>query len=267
MRVGLTVAADSQTGCVRTVNEDSFITGQQIWAVADGMGGQAAGDQASRIAAQCIEESDQAGPLDQTGINSMMVRINQEILAYAVANPKAAGLGTTIAGVALVDVAGQNHWLVFHIGDSRVYRLTNKSLILETADHSEVQVLVETGKISPVEARAHPQRNILTRFLGIDETPKVDMRLVPYVPGERWLICSDGLTTEIEDDAIERILQETENPFEVVNTLVGVALNQGGRDNVTVVVVDTDPADMTDHTVEDTLSLSEIKGTNGSRVP
>ncbi|MCL2784053.1 MAG: protein phosphatase 2C domain-containing protein [Propionibacteriaceae bacterium] len=259
--MGLSVAAGSDVGRVRTHNEDSFVVGTSIWAVADGMGGQAAGDKASAIAASCIKKYDQAGLVDQETVTAMIAAIQEEIMAYGNSHPKAAGLGTTVAGLALVELAGNTHWLVFHIGDSRVYRLDSDHLVCETADHSEVQILIDKGQITATEARTHPQRNVLTRCLGSTQTPKAEIRLIPYIPGDRLLICSDGLTSEIEDGKIEEVLLSSTDPHGAVNSLVDAALNAGGRDNVTVVVIDIDRLTGSAHesALEDTLSLRGIE--------
>ena len=255
MHAEIKVAANSNVGLVRAHNEDSFMTGQHVWAVADGMGGQAAGGMASRIAIDCLAGRDRLGPLDQEELTSLLGRINHEILAYGVGHPSAAGLGTTIAGIALVAMGGLHHWLVFHIGDSRVYRLTDGRLILETIDHSEVQSLMNQGVISAAEARSHPKRNVLNRCLGSRQVPKADMRLIPYCPGDRLLICSDGLTTEVPDDMTEAVLLSAPEPKDAVDELVGGALARGGRDNITVIVVDAGAAvgDTTDDSLGDTL--------------
>lgn len=234
----LSVAAASDIGYSRADNEDSFVTGEQIWAVADGMGGQAAGRIASQIAVRCIEECDSSGLVDQARIADLVTHANAEILAYGTRHPEAAGLGTTVAGIALVMLAGQTHWLVFNVGDSRVYRLSGGHLIQESTDHSEVQYLVDQGTISADQARTHPQRNVLTRCLGSVQPPKADMRLVPYLVGDQILICSDGLTSEIEDATIERILLASPNTGDAVRELINTALSHGGHDNVTAVVVE-----------------------------
>jgi protein phosphatase len=234
----LKAAGGSNVGLVRAINEDAYFMGTKIWAVADGMGGQAAGDVASKIAQQFLEWQDQSGPIGQPQITALLTHINEAILSYGASNPRAAGLGTTIAGIAYTELAGQAHWLIFHIGDSRVYRLHDGQLIRETSDHSEVQALLDKGYISAEEARHHPQRNILSRCLGGREPLKADMRLIPIQSGDRMMICSDGLTTEVEDGIIGSVLTTALNPQQAVDILVTAALERGGRDNVTVIVVE-----------------------------
>jgi len=128
------------------MNEDSYTTGERIWAVADGMGGRAAGSKASEIAIACIQEAEKSSSIDQELIVTLVGRIQQRIHDYAAHHPQAAGLGTTLAGLALVTLAGKAHWLVFSIGDSRVYRLTNGIFERETHDHCEAQLLFDTGR-------------------------------------------------------------------------------------------------------------------------
>jgi len=256
MRIGLSAAAASETGLVRSHNEDSFYTSSRLWAVVDGMGGQAAGDTASNIAVRCLAEAEQNSVLDQTSIAGLIERMNSEILQYGAHNPRAAGLGATVAGVSLVTLAGLRHWLVFHVGDSRVYRLADGELTRETVDHSEVQSMVDRGEISADEARTHPQRNILTRCLGSAGMAKADMRLVPYRPGDRLLICSDGLNNEIGDDQIQAIMTTAPSASAAVEDLIDAALGQGGHDNITAVVVVVDEADndQPEPDIEDTLA-------------
>jgi len=231
------VAAATDIGRVRRHNEDSYVVGERVWAVADGMGGQAAGATASRIAAQCLTSYDKTGEINQAQITALVDQINAEILAYSVKHPKTLGMGTTLAGMALMKLGGGYHWLIFNVGDSRVYRLTGGILHQETTDHSEVQELVNRGEIRRSDARTHPGRNILTRCLGTPHPPVVGMRVVPCQPGDRMLVCSDGLTSEVDDDKINIVLRKAVDPREAVDVLMGAALENGGRDNISIIVV------------------------------
>jgi len=252
--MGLQVAAATETGRVRKHNEDSYITGERMWAVADGMGGQAAGATASRIAIQCLASYDTTGEIDQAGITGLVGHINDKILQYSAKHPKTLGMGTTLAGMALTKLGGLDHWLIFNIGDSRVYRLANGELRQETTDHSEVQELVDQGKIDQACARTHPNRNILTRCLGTPQSPVVGMRVVPCQPGDKVLVCSDGLTTEVEDDKIGIVLRTAVDPREAVDTLIKEALTNGGRDNISIIVVEIDEEQ--EGLMEDTLPIA-----------
>ncbi|MDR2929543.1 MAG: protein phosphatase 2C domain-containing protein [Propionibacteriaceae bacterium] len=260
--VNLDVAAATDVGHVRSHNEDSYVAGRHVWAVADGMGGQAAGERASRIAASCLRERDRQGPLDQTQIVRLIDQANDEILQYGRSHPASAGLGTTLTGIALTDVGGFAHWLVFNVGDSRVYRLTQGSLIRQTTDHCEAQILVDRGLLSPEEAMHHPRRNVLTRCVGSDRSPHPDIRLIPCAPGDRWLICSDGLTGEVEDSIVHHILLNASNSSDASSMLVRAALEHGGRDNVTVIVVGIGETSSEPDAgvIEDTLPRVEVRG-------
>lgn len=262
------VAAGSHPGKVRERNEDTCIVGERVWAIADGMGGAAAGGMASQIAAGCVEAFDKAHRGEAFGrqqISDLLVQVNSAILGYASRHPKAAGMGTTIAGVAPVALAGLQHWLVFHVGDSRVYRWSEGNLNQETTDHSEVQLLVDQGLLAKAEARTHPQRNVLTRCLGTPQAPIPGMRVVPCQAGDRILICSDGLTAEVEDDIIERVLRTTPNSRQAVDRLISVALDNGGRDNVSVIVIEVDAETEAslEGNLEDTLPM-DLGGLYGS---
>ena len=238
--MGFQVAAATDKGLIRKNNEDSYVVGKRIWAVADGMGGQAAGGTASRIAAQCVQACDRSGEIDQRQIFALVDQMNSAILAYSAKHPKTLGMGSTVAGVAVMRLGGQDHWLIFNVGDSRVYRLTDGILHLETTDHSEVQELVNRGEINRTQARTHPNRNILTRCLGTPQTPAVGMRVVPCQAGDWILICSDGLTSEVEDDKIETVLRSVATPEQAVNQLIQAALEKGGRDNISIIIVGAD---------------------------
>ena len=150
--------------------------------------------------------------------------------------------GFVAAGVvAVVAVAGTDHWAVFNMGDSRVYRLFEGELAQVTVDHSEVQELVSSGRLTAEEARTYRRRNVVTRSLGIDPPDAVDTWVFPPVPGERFLMCSDGLTGEVGDARIQEILGSVDDPQMAADLLVQAAIDAGGSDNVTVVVVDHRP--------------------------
>jgi protein phosphatase len=155
-------------------------------------------------------------------------------------------MGTTAVGLAMVTQDGADYWLAFNVGDSRIYRLHAGVLTQVTVDHSYVQDLVAAGRIAPEEARTHPERNIVTRVLGVTDTPVPDFWVFPPEPGERFLVCSDGLTGELDDRALAQILAVDAEPHEIARLLVESANRCGGRDNISVIVVDVagapDPA-------------------------
>ena len=151
-----------------------------------------------------------------------------------------------------MSVAGLDHWVVFNVGDSRVYRLANDALAQVTVDHSEVTELVAAGEISAKSARTHPHRNVVTRSLGTDPAPNPDLWVFPPTAGERFLICSDGLTLELDDTVITDVLTTESDAQRAAETLVQRAVSAGGRDNVTAIVVDLESSISTDEVDEDT---------------
>jgi protein phosphatase len=147
-------------------------------------------------------------------------------------------MGTTLVGIALVGGEGDERWMAFNVGDSRLYRLADGSLTQVSRDHSEVQELLDEGAISESEARRSPVRNVVTRAIGTSETLDVDYWMLDPEPGERFMICSDGLTSELTKDQMIVTLLESPDPAMAANRLVEQALAAGGHDNVSVIVVD-----------------------------
>ncbi|MFG2043177.1 PP2C family protein-serine/threonine phosphatase [Dactylosporangium sp. NPDC048998] len=226
--------AATDVGKVRRRNEDSALVGTGVFAVADGMGGHAAGDVASRLAVAALQRLDElaarggAGPLD---VRDEIVHANADILAAAAADPTQGGMGTTAAGLCLGIVDGDECWIVFNVGDSRVYRFAGGELGQLTVDH-----------VAPESVTM--RRGVITRALGTDPGPRPDLWVRTAVPGERYLVCSDGLSLEVADEEIATVLATCADPAQAAEDLVRRAVLAGGRDNVTVVVVDylPDPA-------------------------
>lgn len=235
--VVLEVGVRSDVGCLRAHNEDSYLVGRQIWAVADGMGGQAAGEVASGIVVEQLRRADEGGVLSQRALVDLVAEINAAILEHARKNPSTRGLGSTVAGIASIEVGGVRHWGVFNVGDSRVYRFRDGVLARETVDHNEAQHLVELGRLTPVDALTHPGRSVLTRSLGSVPAPQPDLLVLPQDRDETFLICSDGLTSEVSDAVISDTLRNCSDPTKAVDRLVDLVLAHGARDNVTVIVV------------------------------
>ncbi|MDR0436283.1 MAG: protein phosphatase 2C domain-containing protein [Propionibacteriaceae bacterium] len=246
----------SDVGLVRSHNEDDFFVGQQIIAVADGMGGQAAGEVASHVVVDMLRECDSGERLHKSDIIKLLADVNTKLLCYGDENPEARGLGSTVAGLATVFIGDVEHWLVFNIGDSRVYRHHDGALQRLTTDHNEVQSLLAAGLVSEDEARTHPSRTVLTRSLGSRVPPRADTMLVPKLAGDAFVLCSDGLSSEVGDDEIAAIVGECPAaPAEVAQRLVHAALAAGGADNVTVVAVwvgDAEQSDLLAGIYEDT---------------
>jgi serine/threonine protein phosphatase PrpC len=237
---------------VRKVNEDSFLASVPLFIVADGMGGHAFGDRASQatIAAFTDDFTTDAPALAQRVLDTI-IRANDAVLALtADEGPGGAISGTTLTGMAFVDVGDDNyHWMAFNVGDSRTYSWDGRALNQMSVDHSAVQELVDLGHITKREAEKHPDRNIVTRALGADSEVDPDVWLLPAKGHQTFLLCSDGLTKELSDDEIARImvfhhsevLRESDAlPLTLAERLVNAAIAAGGSDNVTVVVVESD---------------------------
>ncbi len=234
--------AASDVGRVRDHNEDAAVARGGVYVVADGMGGHAAGEVASALTVEQL-----AGLADQetrsaADVLAAVRRANERIVTRSRRDPSCQGMATTVTGLVLVFEEGQPRWLVFNVGDSRVYRYAEEDLTQVTVDHSEVQELVDAGYLTAEEARVHPLRNTVTRCLGRRRAPSVDTWLLPVTVGELFVVCSDGLTGELTDDRIADALAEGGSPQEVADRLTADAVARGGRDNVTVVVVRVDAA-------------------------
>lgn len=236
--VGLTLAwgAATDTGKRRKHNEDSFIAESPVFAVADGMGGHAAGDVASaavvtRLAAAVGGDFGDAEAVI-TALNDATADISEA------ADDNHLGVGTTATGAVLTLQGDEVFWTVFNVGDSRVYLFENNELTQVTVDHSVVQELVAAGLIAAEDAEEHPESNVITRAVGFNSAPRPDFWVIPVRKGLRLLVCSDGLTKEVDDEHIRLHLAAGLTPIETAQALVDAALAAGGRDNVTTVVVD-----------------------------
>ena len=225
-------------GRVREINEDSYLVAPNVFVVADGMGGHAAGEVASAMAVGEFRALAERSELRTDKIVDAITRANRQILESGRMHDSRRGMGTTLAGLAVVRAGGASHWAVFNIGDSRVYRYVHGELHQVSVDHSEVQELISGGYITPEQAKTHPDRNVVTRSLGTDPAPVPDVWVLPPIAGERFLICSDGLSRELDDTEIEKILHREPIAQEAATALVMRAIDAGGRDNITVVVID-----------------------------
>lgn len=230
-------AAVSDVGLVREANEDAALVGTGMFLLADGMGGHDCGEIASAAALNALEGVD-IDDLETTRA-SVVDRLQQAQDAIEnIDTDSGRRAGTTVTGAVLVTENGEPQWLVLNIGDSRTYRLLGGVLEQVTQDHSQVQELVDAGFITAEQARVDPRRNVITRALGAGMEPDADFFAVPATPGERLLVCSDGLTGEVEDEQIRELLSGNADPGEAAAALVAAALAGGGRDNVTIIVAD-----------------------------
>lgn len=226
----------TDVGRVRGHNEDSVLAGERLWVVADGMGGHAAGDVASALVIDRLRALDRLPEIRPADLINALNEANASIMHHSDVFPETRGLGSTVTGIARVVVGGADHWAIFNVGDSRVYRVMGDSLARATIDHSETEEMVLEGVISADEARTHRLRNVITRSLGQPMPPQVDLWLLPQTAGERFLVCSDGLTGEVPDADIAAILHRCPDPAEAADQLVDAALAHGGRDNISVIV-------------------------------
>lgn len=224
-------------GLRRELNEDSFIAADPVFAVADGMGGHEAGEIASAMLVSAL-----AGmPQLPTGERTITAAVLQQYLAQAdesIRIATGARAGTTLTGAVVVEQMGMAYWLVMNIGDSRTYRLSHGELAQLTVDHSEVQQLLDAGEITPAQAAVYPRKHVVTRALGLGADTEADYWLLPAEVGDRIMICSDGLNAELKEEDILGILSSIADPQDAVDALIQAALRNGGRDNVTVIVVD-----------------------------
>ena len=231
----ITYGAVTHVGQVRTGNEDSLLADNNVFMVADGMGGHNAGEVASLMAVEHLREA-ASGIIAETDLVQALVHANEVIYAESMTNHLHHGMGTTLAAMVVLD---NNNIVVAHVGDSRVYMWHEKALTRLSKDHSYVQELVDEGVVSIEEARTHPRRNIVTRALGIDAEVDVEANTFPVTVGAWYVLCSDGLVDEISDADIAKVLERCTTPHEASQALVDAANAAGGRDNITVIVVST----------------------------
>jgi protein phosphatase len=229
--------ASTDTGMVRQQNEDSFAAEENLFIVADGMGGHNAGEVASALAVTTVMSGGRMGINTMEEFRDLVQRANTAIYTASLDDSSQRGMGTTLTALSIV--AGvEPKVLVANVGDSRTYLLRNGALTRMSVDHSYVQELVNEGIITPEEARVHPRRNIVTRALGIDRSVAVDVFMHTVRTGDRVVLCSDGLVDEVADSEILKVLTQHTDPQETAEALVMVANANGGRDNTTVIVVD-----------------------------
>ena len=238
----------SDVGHVREHNEDSYLINFPLFAVADGMGGHAAGEVASTITVSSLAASG-VTKADPYALASAVERANREVIDGARQGIGRDGMGTTCTAV-LID---GTRMAVAHVGDSRAYLLHGGKLLRVTHDHSFVEELVEAGQITPDEARVHPSRSIITRALGSDVNMRADAFTVNVTQGDRVLLCSDGLSSMVPDASIEETMVTSPTPQACADRLVNQALASGGHDNVSVVVVDVSDDGIERHALRKTL--------------
>ncbi|HEX5858841.1 MAG TPA: protein phosphatase 2C domain-containing protein [Microbacterium sp.] len=233
----LTVAfgAATDTGLRRTLNEDSFLAIAPLFLVADGMGGHEAGELASATVIAEFELLAGRPSLDVTDVRGALARAREAVEALPVTG---AGAGTTLSGVVIADVGGDAYWLTLNVGDSRTYRLSEGAFEQISVDHSVVQELLDSGELAPGDAAKDARRNVITRAIGAGSDSEPDFWMIPVEESDRILVCSDGLSGELDPARILDILRAETDPQAAATRLVHEAVLRGGRDNITAIVVD-----------------------------
>ena len=234
-------AVVTDPGRRRLGNEDAYVWRPPLFAIADGMGGAKAGEIAAGIAAETLEGA-RAGALGADDVVTLIADANRRIWERSLADPATAGMGTTVTVALLDEEAGTV--LFGHVGDSRAYRVRDGALEQITTDHSLVAELVESGVLTPEEAERHPQRSAITRALGTEPAVEPDVFAVDVVPGDLFLLCSDGLSDMLTEAEIAAAIARAEgDPEAAGNELVKDANARGGDDNITVLLFEVVPGD------------------------
>ena len=243
--VELVHGAASDVGRVREANEDAFLVAPPVFVVADGMGGHDRGDVASAIVVEEFGRLAEAGYDPAEGARTVAATLQacQDRIGEYDAEQRARGArdfaaGTTAVVALLVEQDGVPRWLLANLGDSRVYRVVGGVLEQVSVDHSLVQKLVDEGAITPEEAEVHPERHVITRALGGRGQVEADYFALPLEAARRLLLCSDGVTGMLADEIIEQVLADFPDPGQAAHALVSAAVEAGGCDNATAVVVD-----------------------------
>lgn len=249
LEIELSWHALTHVGNRRETNQDSYVAVPPIFAVADGMGGHSAGEIASAAVVRRLAELGGNDSVTDKDIDELLSDAVEDIELDA--GETELGAGTTVTGVCF-GTDDEPTWRVFNIGDSRVYQYFKGALSQVTVDHSVVQHLMDTGAISAEEAEAHPHANVITRAVGFNEDPVPDYTSLALIPGQRILICSDGLTKELTDIGIQHFLASQPTAEAAAEKLVEEAVGHMGRDNVTVIVIDV-------HAVGDTRDTQDLR--------
>lgn len=234
----------THTGQIRSHNEDSGgvfynSSGQLLAVIADGMGGHQAGDVASQMATQLMQEawekSDQLSSPDEAEkwLSESVTRINNSVYEHALNNEECFGMGTTLVGVACME----DFTTIAHIGDSRCYMSNENGFKQVTEDHSFVNALVQSGEISKDDARNHPKKNVVLKALGTENHIEPDIRTVCLESDNKILLCSDGLTDKVNDEELQELLQVEDGAQEIGNRMIDLANERGGEDNISLVLL------------------------------
>ncbi|ALJ21156.1 PP2C family protein-serine/threonine phosphatase [Microbacterium sp. No. 7] len=219
----------------RDTNQDAVLAEFPLFVVADGMGGHLGGEIASSRTVSRLQALAEKGQVSPRAIEKALGKAVQDIAARAEEIDE--GTGTTVTGVYLDTATEEPTWVTLNVGDSRVYLCRDGGLAQVTTDHSVVQGLIASGQLSPEEAESHPYSNVITRAIGPSEGVTPDYVRLEVIDGDRFVVCSDGLTKELTDYGILHFLIENADPGEAVDAMLAAALENGGRDNITIIVV------------------------------
>jgi serine/threonine protein phosphatase PrpC len=241
-QVELHHGAATDVGLLRETNEDAYVVAPPVFVVADGMGGHENGDVASRIVVEQFAQLADEGYEPTRGreaVASALEASQRRIAEYASPGPGARRTpGTTVVAALLIEQDGAPAWLLVNLGDSRIYAVAGGRVRQVSTDHSVVQELVDSGEITADEAHGHPERHVITRALGGPRLEPADYFVLTMAEAERLLLCTDGVSGLVDEDLIATILTESQDPRDAADRLVAAALDAGGDDNATAVVVD-----------------------------
>jgi protein phosphatase len=247
-------AAATDTGLVRETNQDAVFVDDSLAIVADGMGGHAAGEVASAMTVEAVCEGFLESPTVE-GLHTAIETANESVLREAQENPDHFGMGTTVIAVGLTrDDSGVSSPTLFHVGDSRAYQLRDGALRQLSDDHSVAEEWVRMGRLTPEEALTHPRRHQLTRGVGVEGSIDIDVLSVSAQVGDRLLLCSDGLSNELSNESIARLASSPVPLDDAVSELIEAAKQAGGRDNISVVLLEFDEVDVAAMPIKKTTS-------------
>lgn len=249
-------AAATDAGLVRETNQDAIFVDDALAIVADGMGGHAAGEVASAIAVEAIYRGFQERSTIE-GLLGAVETANRDVLSDARANPERSGMGTTVIVVGLThDLTGLVTPTMLHVGDSRAYQLRDGALRQLSADHSVAEEWVRMGRLTPEEALTHPRRHQLTRAIGVDDNVEIDVMSLHVQAGDRILLCSDGLSNELDPEQLAEFASAPGSLDDAVQNMVNAARGAGGRDNISVVLLEFDAANPPTRVINTTMAAA-----------
>jgi PPM family protein phosphatase len=247
-------AAATDTGLVRQSNQDALFADDTLAIIADGMGGHAAGEVAAAMAIDIVRRGFQESP-NVEGLVEAIQDANLEVVTDAREHPEHFGMGTTVIAVAVTyDLAGVASPTLVHVGDSRAYQLRDGALRQLSEDHSVAEEWVRMGRLTPEEAAVHPRRHQLTRGVGVEDTIAIDVTSINALPGDRILLCSDGLSNELDADTLARLSSAPNGLEFAVESLVSAAKVAGGHDNITVILLEFDEVNVAATPIRRTMS-------------